>query len=267
MKKMKGIAYGVGVGPGDPELMTLKACRLIRENRVIALVGKKDASDPRESVAYQIAVQAVPELADKILVPIHLPMSMEKSALAESHRRGAKLMEDYLAQGENVVFLTLGDASLYCTFTYLQPYLEADGYESRLVSGIPSFCAAAARLNIPLAEWDEPLYILPGLHTVDGTERAQRPGDPEQEHAQKSVTPERQLTDEGTYVLMKSGSHMKDVKRILEQSSKEVQMVQNCGMPTERICRSLEEIPDDAGYFSLIIAKGADRKRNRNSGE
>ena len=58
---MKGVAYGVGVGPGDPELMTLKACRLIRETRVIAVPGQ----DPMKAVAYQIAVQAVPELADK----------------------------------------------------------------------------------------------------------------------------------------------------------------------------------------------------------
>ena len=67
---MKGIAYGVGVGPGDPEYMTLKACRLIRENEIIAVPGKV----PQESVAYKIALGAVPELADKTLVPVYMPM-------------------------------------------------------------------------------------------------------------------------------------------------------------------------------------------------
>ena len=213
----KGIAYGVGVGPGDPELMTLKACRLIRENDVIALPGK----EPKETVAYKIAVEAVPELADKELIPVYMPMVMDREVQRENHRKGAKLMESYLEQGRNVVYLT-----------YLQDYLEADGYETQLVSGITSFCAAAARLNIPLVEWNEPLHVLPALHKL---------GD--------------EMALPGTYALMKSGSHMKEVKDMLRASGKDVQMVEDCGMPSEKIYRSVEEIPDEAGYFSLIIAK------------
>lgn len=226
--KNKGIAYGVGVGPGDSELMTLKACRLIRENDVIALPGK----EPKETVAYQIAVQAVPELAEKELIPVYMPMVMDRNVQRENHRKGAQLIEEYLAQGKNVVYLTLGDASVYCTFTYLQPYLEADGYETELVSGITSFCAAAARLNIPIVEWNEPMYVMPALHKL-----------------------ETALDQQGTYVLMKSGSHMKEVKKILRESGKDVQMVEDCGMPSEKVYRSVDEIPDEAGYFSLIIAK------------
>ena len=66
---MKGTLYGVGIGPGDPELLTLKAVRLIRENEVIALPGE----DPKETVAYKISVQAVPELADKTLLALAMP--------------------------------------------------------------------------------------------------------------------------------------------------------------------------------------------------
>ena len=80
---MKGIAYGVGVGPGDPELMTLKAIRLIKENDVIAVAGK----DARESVAYKIAVQAVPELAEKELVPVYMPMVRTAPSLTRSTKR------------------------------------------------------------------------------------------------------------------------------------------------------------------------------------
>lgn len=227
-KKEKGIAYGVGVGPGDPELMTLKACRLIRENDVIALPGR----EPKETVAYKIAVAAVPELAEKELIPIYMPMTMDRKVQRENHKLGAEMMEVYLEEGKNVVYLTLGDASVYCTFTYLQPYLEADGYQTELVSGITSFCAAAARLNIPIVEWNEPMHVMPALHKLDDG-----------------------LEQEGTYVLMKSGSHMKEVKEILRASGKDVQMVEDCGMPTEKVYRSVEEIPDEAGYFSLIIAK------------
>ena len=147
---MRGIAYGVGVGPGDPELMTFKAARLIRDNEVIAVPGKT----AEDSVAYKIAFGAVPEIAEKTLVPVFMPMVRDRAKLTEEHRKGAKLLEKYLEQGKNVVYLTLGDPTIYCTFSYLQHILEEDGFEVRLVSGVTSFCAAAARLNMPLTEWD-----------------------------------------------------------------------------------------------------------------
>ncbi len=226
---MKGIAYGVGVGPGDPELLTLKAVRLIRENEVIAVPGQT----ARESVAYRIAVQAVPELAEKELVPVYMPMVKDRQRIDEEHRKGAELLKSYLDKGKNVVFLTLGDPTIYCTFSYLQHYLEADGYRVELVSGITSFCAAAARLGLPLAEWDEPLHVVPAVHkTGDKLER------------------------DGNYVLMKSASHMKEVKALLKASGRQVSAVVNCGMEDEAVYRSADDIPDDAGYFSLIIAKG-----------
>ena len=225
---MKGIAYGVGVGPGDPKLMTLRAIELIRENDVIAVPGK----EPKESVAYKIAAAVVPEIADKELVPVYMPMIKDRALIDEEHKKGAALLKKYLDQGKNVVYITLGDPTIYCTFSYLQHYLEADGYPVELVPGISSITAAAARLNLPLTEWDEPLHVLPAVHKTDA------------------------LMDlPGTYVLMKSASHMKDVKETLRMSGKDVQAVIDCGMPTEQVYRSLEEIPDDAGYFALVIAK------------
>ncbi len=225
---MKGIAYGVGVGPGDPELMTLKAVRLIQENDIIAVPGKK----PHDAVAYKIAEAVVPEIAEKTLVPIYMPMVKDYELIHKEHEKGARIIESYLDQGKNVVYLTLGDSTIYCTFSYLQHILEADGYQVKLVSGIPSFCAAAARLNLPLVEWDEPLHVIPAVHKTD-----------------------EPLVYEGNYVLMKSASHMKEVKKLLLESGMKVQAVENCSMETEKVYRSLDEIPDDAGYFSLIIAK------------
>lgn len=224
----KGIVYGVGVGPGDPEMMTLKAVRLIRENDVIAVPGK----DPKEAVAYKIAAVAVPELADKELVPIYMPMTMDREEQARSHREGADLIESYLADGRNVVYLTLGDSTIYCTFSYLQKLIEEDGYETKLVSGIPSFCAAAARLGISIVEWNEAMHVMPAAHKLQD-----------------------ELTLPGNYVLMKSGSHMREVKDILRASGRDVKMVENCGMADEKVYMDVEEIPDEAGYFSLIIAK------------
>ena len=225
---MRGTIYGVGVGPGDPELMTLKAVRLIKENRYIALPADK----PRESLAYRIAVQAVPELAEKELVAVDMPMVRDRARLREAHKQGAERLMALADTGENVVFLTLGDPTVYCTFSYLQHILEAEGYPVVLVSGVTSFCAAAARLGVSLGEWDEPIHVLPAAHKT---------GD--------------RLDLEGNYVLMKSASHMREVKAMLAGSGRSVQAVIDCGLPTERVCLSLEDIPEDAGYFSLIIAK------------
>ena len=128
----RGTAYGVGVGPGDPELMTLKAVRLIRQNDIIAVPGK----EPKKSVAYRIASAAVPELAEKELVPVYMPMTTDREKMAAEHRIGAALLESYLDKGKNVVYITLGDPSIYCTFSYIQRILEKDGYSVELVPGV-----------------------------------------------------------------------------------------------------------------------------------
>ncbi len=225
---MRGTAFGVGVGPGDPELMTAKAIRIIRENGVIAVAGK----EARETVAYRIAAAIVPEIAEKELVPVYMPMTRDLELIKEEHKKGAALLEKYLDEGRNVVYITLGDPSIYCTFSYLMEILLEDGYDVQLVPGVTSFCAAAARLNLPLAEWDEPLHIVPAVHKTGN-----------------------RLDQSGNYVLMKSASHMEEVKRLLRESGRDVSAVENCSMENEKIYRGIDEIPDDAGYFSLIVAK------------
>ena len=227
---MAGVLYGVGVGPGDPEYMTLKAVRLIRENEVIAVPGPV----AEETVAYKIAVQAVPELADKELVPILMPMTHDRAVMEQNHDEAADTVEGYLKVGKNVVFLTLGDPTVYSTYMYVQKRIEERGYHTELVSGITSFCAAAARANTSLVEWSEQLHVLPAVHKLDS-----------------------ELDLPGNYVLMKSGKKMGQVKEILRRSGRNVVMVENCGMDTEKVYHSVDEIPDDAGYYSLIIAKEA----------
>ena len=228
---MRGTVYGVGIGPGDPELITLKAVRLMRGNGVIAVAGK----DAKDALAYRIAAAAVPEIAEKELVAVHMPMTRDRELLAEEHLKGAELLERYLDEGKNVVYITLGDPSVYCTFSYLQRILTADGYEVEIVPGVTSFCAAAARLGLPLAEWDEPLHVLPAVH--DSGESLDLPG---------------------TCVLMKSASRLAEVKELLRRSGREVHAVENCGMENERTYCGVDGIPDDAGYFTLIVAKQSD---------
>ncbi len=228
---MAGIFYGVGVGPGDPELMTLKAVRMIRENEVILVPGE----EAETSVAYKIALGAVPELSNKKVFPVPMPMTKDRKKLEESHDRAADQVEAYLREGKNAVFLTLGDPTVYSTFTYIEKRIKKRGYETGIVSGIPSFCAAAACMDVPLTEWNQELHILPALHCI-----------------------EEERDYPGTVVLMKSGRKIGQVKEWLKKSGRQVVMAENCGMENQRIYRSAEEIPQDAGYYSLIIAKEAE---------
>lgn len=225
---MAGILYGLGIGPGDPELLTLKAVRLIQENEVIALPGK----NPQETVAYRIAVQAVPQLRQKELISVEMPMTKDMQRLEESHQEAATRLEAYLKQGKNVVFLTLGDPTVYSTYLYVHSRLLKKGYQAEIVSGITSFCAVAARLNTGLVEKAEELHVIPASYQI-----------------------QEALDMPGTKVLMKAGRQMAKVKELLKERGFEAMMVENCGMENEKVYRSLDEIPDDAGYYSLIIVK------------
>ncbi len=227
-----GTLYGIGIGPGDPELLTLKAVRQIRECAVIAVPGKS----PRDSVAYRIAVQAVPEIENKKLVAVDMPMTKNRAALDAFFQAGADMLEEYLRAGEDVAFLTLGDVTIYSTYLYLYPRIQERGYATAMINGIPSFCAAAARLNEGLAEGAEEIHIIPATYQT-----------------------ERSLAFPGTKVLMKAGRQMEKVKELLKGANLTVSMVENCCMEGERVCRSLEEIGETPGYYSLIIAKEAAR--------
>ncbi|MBQ6622842.1 MAG: precorrin-2 C(20)-methyltransferase [Mogibacterium sp.] len=227
----KGILYGVGVGPGDPELMTLKAVRVIRACRIIA-VPVVPGRETRESLAYRIAVQAVPELEEKELLAISRPMTREPEVLEESHRDGAARIRAFLDQGEDVAYLTLGDPAVYSSFSALQKRLQEQGCDVRQVSGVPSFCAAAAVLGIPLAEGSEPLRIFPELQE-----------------------PEAALAQPSNLVLMKHGRSLAEVREQLTASGRTAAAAENCGLPDERLYPDAASFPDRAGYFTVVLIK------------
>lgn len=225
---MQGKLYGIGVGPGDPELLTLKALRIVKESPIIAVPGEV----AQESVAYKIVKGAYPELDEKELVAVSMPMTKDKKLLEESHDKAANQIAGYLKEGKQVVFLTLGDPTVYATYIYVHKRIQEMGYPLEIVSGIPSFCAVAARLNMGLVEKAEPLHVIPASYEI-----------------------EESLELPGTKVLMKAGKKMGKVKEILKARGALCRMIENCGMENEKIYDSVEEIPDQAGYYSLIIVK------------
>ena len=225
---MKPTFYGVGVGPGDPELLTLKAVRIIEECDVLAVPGRTK----EDSVAYSIALAAVPGIIQKETICIHMPMTKDEKKLKESHENGAAQVIRLLEQGRSVAFLTLGDPTIYSTYLYLQKLVQEAGFETEIISGIASFLAAGAALNTGLVEKEQQLHVIPSSYEIEDA-----------------------LKLPGTKVLMKAGKKMPLVKEAVTQMDADVYMVENCGMSGERICRGGDEIPEDAGYYSLIILK------------
>lgn len=225
---MKGTLYGVGVGPGEPELLTLKAVRRIREADVLAIPGEKK----EETVAYRIAEPVVEHLREKECLELPMPMTKDREKLEANYTQAAARIMSCLDEGKDVAFLTLGDPTVYATYMYVHQKVQAAGYPTEIVSGITSFCAAAARLGVSLSERSEMLHIIPSSYQIDEA-----------------------LKLPGNKVLMKAASRMKEVREQLIALDCPVQMVENCGMENEKIYRSAKEIDENAGYYSLIIVK------------
>ena len=225
---MTGILYGIGVGPGDPELITLKAARLMRESDVIVVPGE----DYRSSVAYQIAVQAVPELEEKEIFGVPLPMTRDLAVQQMHHEEAANRVTACLDQGKQVGFLNLGDVTVYASYLYIHRLVMSRGYRAELVNGIPSFCAAAARLGIGLAENADQLHILSQPDQI-----------------------EEGLKLPGTKIIMKMGKNIGRARELIQASGMEAMMVENCTMAGEKIYRGADKIDEQAGYYSLLIVK------------
>ena len=222
----KGMLYGVGVGPGDPELMTLKAIKTALGADVIAVPH----ADPKKCTALGIALRAAPELAEKPILPVDMPMTKDKQKLEQAYAAGAAALMGELDAGKTVCFLTLGDPTVYSTYLYLHQRVAAAGYRTAIIPGVPSFCAAAAELGIALCENGQQLHIIPGTYT-----------------------PTQALELPGVKVMMKN--NLPATLAALRSHGAKAAMVENCGMENQRVFRRLEEIPEDAGYFSLLIVR------------
>lgn len=161
---MLGKFYGIGVGPGDKELLTLKAQRVLSDVPVVAVPYSKAEKD---SVALQIAEDFL--IPEHQVVKLLMPMTHDVEKLKEAWQQAALNIKPFLLEGKDVAFLTLGDASLYSTYTYLLDSLkeELPEVEVETIPGITSFSASAALVNTPLAEGKEPLAVIPALENPE----------------------------------------------------------------------------------------------------
>lgn len=226
-----GKFYGVGVGPGDPRLLTLQAVDVLQAVDIVAIPKSKL---DRESVAWDIAKIHCPSKVR--LIELEMPMTADKQILAKAWQAGAQTLLAELKQGKSVAFITLGDPSLYSTYSYLlnilQEKLPQECIET--VPGITAMSAAAARINLPLATGDEPLLILPSTEDVG------------------------EFLDFPNLVLMKVSRRLPEILTHLEERGRKAVLLTRLGQAGEKI--RWEPKPQDftsekIDYLSLLLVK------------
>ncbi len=224
----KGTLYGIGVGPGDKELLTVKAVRLLQEADIIAVPDKGSG----EKTAYHIVQDYI---AGKPILPCVTPMVRDQQALDAAHGVIADALCAQLDQGKTVAFITLGDPTVYSTYLYIHRRVAQRGYKAVLVPGVPSFCAVAARLGQSLCEGSERLLIVPASH--------------------KDV--EDCLDVDANLVFMKAGREIGTLRQKLQEHGllEHASLVANCGMEGEEVWERFADMPEDTGYFSVVLVK------------
>jgi precorrin-2/cobalt-factor-2 C20-methyltransferase len=229
-----GTLYGIGLGPGDPELITVKGLRLLRAADVVFLPTRRaDAA----SYAGRIAADYLAPERQSV-VPLVYPAGRGATA-HERWNANADQIAARLRGGQVGAFLTEGDPLLYSTFVHALVPLRArhPDVNVRVVPGVWSGSAAAARLAEPLADGDDRVAVLPATYALSDLERV--------------------LTTFDTVVLLKPAGDLRALRTALARAGATAVWVERVGRPEERVVRDLSSLPDARpSYFSLVIARG-----------
>ncbi|WP_406536856.1 precorrin-2 C(20)-methyltransferase [Methanobrevibacter sp.] len=227
----KGKLYGIGVGPGDTELLTLKAARILES---VPVVFSPKSSKEKDSIALSI-VKPILEKRDDykrlmVVAPI-FPMIEDKSELEKIWDSAAEMIAQYLDSGRDVAFVTLGDTSIFSTYSYVQKRLIGE-YKIETVPGITSFTACAAARNKALVEQNQILTVVPKID--DRLEEV--------------------LEYSDSIVLMKASRNTNDLEKSIEEKEreKEIYSVQNCTRENEKI---IEGFSHEKPYLTTTIIK------------
>ncbi len=227
-----GTFIGIGVGPGDPELLTLKAARLIAATPVLAYPANHDG----ESLARSIAVAHIPAGREEIV----LPMAFRPGTSPEhpAYDRGAEAIADHLAAGQDVAFLCEGDPLFFGSFIYLMERL-AGRFPVTVVPGVTSPSACAALAVRPLCRGDEPLVVVPATLEDSGLDAMLAPA--------------------AAVVVMKVGRHLPRVAAALARHGLDggAVCVVRGGLPGQRILPLADALAEGVPYFSLLLARKA----------
>ena len=230
----KGKLIGIGVGPGDTELLTLKAAKVLK---TVPVVFSPKSSKEKESIALSIVKPVLEERKDykrlMVVEPI-FPMIENKKELEKIWNSASEMIAQYLDSGRDVAFITLGDTSIFSTYSYVQKRLKGR-YEIETIPGITSFTACAATRNEALVEQNDILTIVPKID--------------------KRVDEILEFSD--SIVLMKASRNTSRLESVIEDKNrpKEIYSVQNCTRENEKI---IEGISNEKPYLTTTIIKFTD---------
>jgi len=235
-----GTFIGVGVGPGDPELITLKALRAIRKADVISYI----ANDKGESQAKYIAREALDEVEDgQQEIPVCMPMCNDRNIANGVYDKASAEIREQLEQGRDVVFICEGDPLFFGSFTYLLERLE-DDCPCQVIPGISSINSASAALRHPLTMLKESLVVVSGRHSDEQLREA--------------------LLKHDSVVIMKAGRARPRILVLLKETNRwgEARYLENIGRRDEIIFEDMDVLDDEAGpYFSLFVVTRTERDR------
>jgi len=234
-----GVLYGIGVGPGDPELMTLKGARILERCRHV-FVPK--ARSENGSIALAIASRFLS--TDCRTSELVFPMSANSDELSRHWEEAARSVADVLGTGEDACFLTLGDPLLYSTYIYLVRELrrQLPALNAVTIPGITAFSAAAALAEFPVGEGNQRVVIIPVSDDLDAIGEA--------------------LAGGGTIILMKVGRRLRRVLDFVEQAGflDRTVYVARAGLEGEQVevdLRELRQQKQEADYLSMLLVHTA----------
>lgn len=230
-----GKLYGIGVGPGDPELLTIKAHRILNEADVIFCPEKEDGAG---SFAFDIIKGLLRDTRAEIVNLVY-PMHYHGAKLREMWEKNAACIAAVLEGERTGAFVTLGDPAVYSTFMYTLPYIEAAGVPVEVVPGVTSFCAVADTMKIPLVAWNEDLLVAP---------------------VRKNSSEDlgKILREHDNVVLMKPSADQQALVKAIQENHLEDRfvLVTKTGTGQERLITDFEELTQyDIPYLSTVIVK------------
>lgn len=225
----KGKLFGIGVGPGDTDLLTIKACKILKK---VSVICSPRSSESKDSIALSIIKPVINERLDDFIVldPV-FPMIEDKKTLEKHWDDASNSIKEYLDKGVDVAFITLGDPAIFSTFSYVLDRLS-DDYDIEMVPGITASTAVASSIGKPLVEKNEVLSIVPKI-----------------DNRIESI-----INDGDSIILMKPSRNKKELEDIISSQSgkKEIYSVENCSMDNERI---IEGFSKDKPYLTTTLIK------------
>ena len=229
-----GTLFGIGVGPGDPDLMTLKAVKALGQVEVIFAAA---STDNDHSIALSIVRPHLPD--DVRVVTLGFPMTHKRAALEQAWEENAAMVAETVEAGESAAFLTLGDPLTYSTFGYLLRALRRrwPDLPVEVIPGITSYQAAAARTETVLSEARESLLVISGICDAERLRAL--------------------LENTDNAAILKAYRNLPVIRRTLAEMdlTENVTFVSRLGLEDEMIVEDADAIPDDPNYLSLLLVK------------